>query len=90
MQISYDGLVFEPELAILQCGTQIASQPHPVLRRFLHGRGEVAVAVAPRSFGSIHGLIGILEQRFEIVSILGIEGDADAGRNIDHFVPETE
>ncbi len=40
--------------------------------------------------GSIHGLVGVLHQHIGAGAIVGIQGDADAGRNVGNFLLQVE
>src|SRR5260370_15632662 len=40
-----------------------------------------AHAIAPGSFGLLHASIGVGDQRFAILAVQGVKGDAEAGRN---------
>jgi len=69
---------------------QVAGQLQASLGGFLQRRGEIEKAIAPVFFGGIHGLVGMLQQRVDIVGIARIYGDADTGRDVSQFVAETK
>ena len=60
------------------------------LRGLLQLGGEPGVGIAADFLGRIHGLVGILEQAFDIGGVVRIQGDADAGRDIGFFLAEQE
>ncbi|EKD88873.1 MAG: hypothetical protein ACD_34C00290G0001 [uncultured bacterium] len=66
--------------------TQIVAKLMPPFRRHLHHSGEITEPVATMFFGYIHCLVGISEQIFDIIRIIGIKGYADAGREINGFI----
>ena len=86
----HDRLEINPELVGRQRTAQVVDQPQPGLCGFLHGQGEIAEPVAALALGDIHRLIGVLEQIFYLGGIVRIQRDADAGRYIDHFIPQLE
>ena len=51
----------------------------PLDRPDVHGFGEKLIIVAAGFFGVIHRRISILDQRFGIRTIFGINADADTG-----------
>ena len=77
-------LVIEEQFALGQSLAQVMFQTQPLADDAVHFRFEEAIAVAPDSLGGMQCGVGILQQRIDIVAILGIDADADAGaqRNV--------
>ena len=49
----------------------------------MHRPGEEAVAVPPELLGVVHGRVGVLEQVVDVLAVLRVERDADAGGDRD-------
>ena len=58
------------------------------LRRHLFR--EEAECVAAPALGRIHGRIGILDQRLDIVAVVGIDADPDAAGNVERISIQIE
>ena len=73
------GLVIKFKLIVLKRVAQIFFNGFAFFDPFVHGGQEEAVIVAAFGLGGIHRHIGIFDQLFGIFTVLGEQGDTDAG-----------
>ena len=80
----HDRLEVDVQLPVVERLTQIGRQTQARLGLGLHRLGEEAETVASMCLGRIHGLVGVLDQGDVILGVVGVDRNADAGRDIDH------
>ena len=80
------GLVVQGQLPPLQGVLQLLVQQELLVGVGVHGAVEVVVVVAPLLLGVIHGGIGVEGQLVQAGAILGIDGNADAGGDVQAVV----
>ena len=60
---------------------QACFEPNPLQRAGIDG-GVVELVHVPAVFlGVVHGDVGIPHQRFDLLAVIGVHADADAGRD---------
>jgi hypothetical protein len=74
-------LVEDHQLVLAERFPQHVLQRQPLQGAGIHGRRVELVVVAPLLLGPVHGRVGVPHQRLRIAAVLGIEADADAGRD---------
>jgi hypothetical protein len=68
------GLEDEPELAVLEAAAQVARDGEHVRRRV--GLGDLHAAARRAALGQVHRGVGPLDQRGDVLAVLGPAGDA--------------
>ncbi|MNP06817.1 hypothetical protein D3C76_988170 [compost metagenome] len=76
------GLIVQDQFLPLQGMAQRLLQQKLLVGIGIHGAVEAVVAVAPSLLGVVHGGIGVEGQLVQAGAILGIDGDADAGGDV--------
>ena len=76
--------VHDLELVPLEGAPQAVEQQHPLERALAHLRREEAVGVLALLLGSVHGEVGVAQQRVGVGAVLGV--DADAGARAERHV----
>ena len=84
------GLEDEVELVPVESATHAVVELEALngLRR--HLLREEAERVAAPALGCVHGRIGILDERFRIVAMVGKDADSDAARDVERIPVEIE
>ena len=76
------GLEIQLELAAGQGQAQVVLQAQAGAGGFLHVAAEHLHGVAPGGFGAVQGDVGALEHVGRGVAVIGDQGHADAGRDL--------
>src|SRR3569832_1685305 len=74
-------LIIEFELVAFERLAQAIFEHQPFEGRGGHVRGIKLIIVPAVRFGVIHRGVGVLEQRLDVVAVVGIDADTDAGRH---------
>ena len=75
------GLVVQDELLALERRAQVAGQ-RQALDAVAVELGHVALDAGPALLGLVHGDVGALHEHVDVLAVLGVGGDADAGAEL--------
>lgn len=78
------------ELAALQPPAKVGLHRHAAGQVLVQARVEEAEVVAALILGAIHGDVGMLDQGLMRDAVIGVDGDADAGRDVELVAAEME
>src|SRR5580658_2251619 len=84
----YLRLIMQQELFSLESSAQAAFQRLPLYSLQVHFRLEKLDIVASGFFGVVHRHVGILDQRFGILSVFRVDADTDAAIDIQVLSPD--
>ena len=76
-------LIVQDKLVLLERTAQHPFDGVPGNRTDIHLLSEDLVSVAPALFGVIHRAIGVLDRRFDVLAVVGVEADADAQGDVE-------
>ena len=84
------GLIQNDEFVALQGAAQLALQHQALDRRRIHVRNVERTRIAAILFRVVHGRIGVADQVDDVLRVVGADGDADAGREVDLLLVHVE
>ena len=79
----HDRLVEQAQLAVLDAAGEVGLELEPLEHAGVHALLEHLVAVLAALLGQVHGHVGVAQQHLGVDAPVGVDGDADAGRDAD-------